>query len=232
MSSELEDPRKGALRVRCETAIDAAGFSILADRPSTAWPEDTEIEGALLGDVVGADGDGNHDHYFVRVDGSKPLPDWLATATEGSFSVEGTRVIVVAENPDELLVTTCKRAGAGLAKLTSADRLEVILEYGPPDRSALVEQFRSRLKEVRRKLDTKLRLNESGLEQSFRDSAAVTNEMPKKKRDEYLNSIEKVMVGWRAWGEEMSDRLDKLAATEDLEELEHIEREVTEGPST
>jgi SpoVK/Ycf46/Vps4 family AAA+-type ATPase len=232
MTSELEDPRKGVLRERCETAVDAAGFTVLADRPDTAWPDETQIEGALLGDVVGADGAGNRDHYFVRVDGTKPLPDWLATATEGSFSLEDTRVIVVAEEPDDLLVATCKSAGAGLAKLTSADRLEVVLEYGPPDRSALAEQFRSRLRDVRRKLDTKLRLNESRLEQSFRDSAAVTSEMAQAKRDDYLTSIEKVMLVWRKWGEEMSDRLDKLAATEDLDELELIEKEVTEGPKT
>jgi hypothetical protein len=231
-TTELEDPRKGALRVRCETAVDAAGFTVMPDRPSTAWPGNVNLRGALLGDVVGADGEGNRDHYFVRVDGSKPLPEWLASATEASFSLDDTRVIVVAEDPDEILIATCKSAGAGLAKLTRANRLEVVLQYGPPDRSAQVQQFRSRLKDVRRKLDTKLRLNESGLEQSFRDSAAVTSEMPRKKRDEYLESIENLMVVWREWGEELSERLDQLAATEDSDELDRIEGEVTKGPQT
>lgn len=229
---ELEDPRKGQLRIRCETAVDAAGFTVLTDRPSTDWPDDIKINGALLGDVVGVDGSGNRDHYFVRVDGSKPLPDWLATATEGSFSITGTRVIVVAENPDEILVATSKSAGSGLARLTSADRLEIICDYGPPDRTVQVQQFLTRLKDVRRKLDTKLRLNEGGLDQSFRDSSAVTTDMPRVQRDEYLESIQNVMLVWREWGDGLSERLDQLAATEDAEELDRIEREVTKGPLT
>jgi hypothetical protein len=140
------------------------------------------------------------------------------------------RVIVVAENPGEMLVAGCESSGAGLASLTSADRLEIVCDYGPPDRTVQVQQFRTRSKEVRRKLDTKLRLNESGLDQSFRDSAAVTADMPRGKRDEYLESIQNVMLVWREWGEGLSDQLDQIVVSEDSSALDRIEREVTEGP--
>lgn len=232
MTTELEDPRKTDLRERCETAVDAAGYAVQSDRPATPWPDGVGLKGTLLGDVVANDGQGNRDVYFVRVDGSKALPAWLAKATEGSFAMSDTRIIVVAEDPGDVLIATCRAAGAGLAKLTQADRLEVVAEYGPPDRSQQSKQFRAKLKEVRRKLDTKLRLNENNLEESFRDSALVTSGMPPKRRDQYLDSIENVMVDWREWGDETGERLDALAATEDLDELERIEQEIIARPTS
>jgi hypothetical protein len=230
MTTELEDPRKTDLRTRCEAAVDAAGFTIQSERPAIQWPAGAGLKGTLVGDVVGDDGEGNRDVYFVRVDGSKPLPGWLAKATEASFAISNTRLIVVAEEPGEVLVATCRAAGVGLAKLTPANRLEIVTDYGAPDRTQQSRQFRAKLKEVRRRLDTKLRLNEKNLEESFRDSSLVTSEMSSAKRDLYLNSIETVMVEWREWGEEMAARLDALAASEDLDELEGMEREIVERP--
>jgi hypothetical protein len=144
--------------------------------------------------------------------------------------MEGIRLYVVAEQPGETLIATCQAAGAGLAKLTTANRLEILCEYGPPDQTASTDQFRNGVKAARRKLETKLRLNEKRLEQSFQDSAAVTTEMSASKRDSYLDAIETAMITWREWSEALSARLDELAASEDVDELKRIEEEIKRGP--
>jgi len=230
MTTELEDPRKTALRARCEEAVDAAGFTVLSDRPTAAWPNGVKLMGSLLGDVVSRDGPGNCTHYFVRVDGARPLPGWIATATTATFAMKGVRLWVVAEDPGDSLIATCQAAGAGLARLTPANRLDVVCEYGPPTHTVSTEQFKASVKAARRKLETKLRLNEKRLEQSFQDSAVVTTEMSASKRDKYLDAIEKAMIVWREWSEALSERLDALAATEDADELALIEGEITQGP--
>jgi len=230
VTTELEDPRKSALRTRCEEAVDAAGFTVLVDRPATPWPAATKLVGALLGDVVSEDGAGCREHYFVRVDGTKALAAWLVAATEASFAIANIRIYVVAEAPGESLIETCTAAGTGLARLTSSNRLEVVCEYGPPAHAATAAQFRSRVKAARHRLEAKLRLNERRLEESFRDSASVTADMSGAIRDSYLETIETAMIVWREWSEELSEQLDALLANEDVEELTRVEAAILGGP--
>jgi hypothetical protein len=230
MTAELEDPRKTALRTRCEEAIDAAGFTVLSDRPAAPWPNGVKLMGSLLGDVVSRDGPGNRTHYFVRVEGARPLPGWIAMATAATFGMQGVHLYVVAEGPGDSLIATCQAAGAGLARLTTANHLEVVCEYGPPSETATTEHFKTSVKAARRKLETKLRLNERRLEQSFQDSAVVTTDMSAARRDTYLEAIEEAMIVWRAWSEALSERLDALAASEDAGELRLVEEEITRGP--
>ena len=230
MTAELEDPRKTELRSRCEVAVEAAGFTVLQQRPLTPWPPDAGLKGALLGDVVGEDGRQHRDHYFVRVDGERALPEWLVSATEASFAMSGVRIIVVAENPGESLSAACAATGTGLARITELNHLELICEYGEPQQDAQATRFRKRARDVRRKMEAKAQLNTRKLEESYQETDAVTKQMAGHRRSAYLEPIENAIVVWRTWNEEMADRISEALASEDAAALDRIEADVLRGP--
>ncbi len=231
MTEEFEDPRKGILRERAEAAVDAAGFSIDLTRPVIAYAPGSGLRGGIRGDVV-ADGDqGARSLYFVRVDGSRPLPQWLANYVSASFALANVAIFVVVEAIGDQLRATCEAAGAGLLRLRPDDTFEMELDYKAPDQTAERRRFQARVKTARTRLDTKLRLNQAKLETTFQESSAVTTTMTGTRREEYLTDIENAMMTWRTWAEEMAERLDALAAAQDLAALTAIEAQIVSGPA-
>jgi hypothetical protein len=230
MTDDFEDPRKSALRERVANAADAAGYEVDPARPPVEYPPESGLKGALKADVYSVSSEDVRFLYFVRPDGQKPLPQWLGNATRASFDIEQTEVYVVCEAAGERLRATCAAAGTGLLILRDDNTLEKQLEYGRPQETANARLFARRLKEVRTRLDTKLQLNLGDVEKRFQESKEITSGMAPKVRDQYLKAIEDQAVAWRAWGIELSERLDELAAVGDEAQLEQIEAEIVHGP--
>jgi hypothetical protein len=232
MASDFEDPRKAELRTRVEQAADAAGYVVDADRTPVQFAADSGLNGGIKADVVAEGTDQVRRLFFVRLEGDKPLPGWIRNHVTASASMADVEVFVVVEKYEDQLKGTCATAGAGLLMLRPDNTLEQVLAYSPPDATADKKAFDKRLKEVRRRLDTKLALNKARLETNFQESYAVTAMMEKSDREKYLTSIESLMVAWNAWGDEVSEQIDAASASENgLDLLKDIEAEILNGPS-
>ncbi len=231
MTEEFEDPRKADLRERATAAVDAAGYTVDPSRPVVAHPPASGLKGGMRGDVVATGNAGVKALYFIRVDGTKPLPQWLVNHVKASFSLQKVEVYIVVETVGPQLRGTCEASGAGLLRLRDDGTFEKELSYKAPDESADRKRFQARVKTLRTRLDSKLRLNQSKLETSFEESSAVTATMTSARRTEYLTDIENAMVMWRTWAEEKSQRLDALAGSETSAALEALEAEILRGPS-
>jgi hypothetical protein len=229
MSEDFEDPRKAALRERCVDAVDAAGYTVDADRVSIPYPNDSQLRGSITPDVSSTEKGGKRNLYFVRVDGSKTLPGWLTNIVGASFLMDGVEVYVVAEEIGEQLRKTCEAVGCGLIKLVGTNELDLESEYRPPDQDAEAKSFEKEVKAVRRRLQTKLDANLQALGDQFAERRKVTQGMSEKKRAKYLDDIELFMVRWREWGEELSAELDALAGRVDRDALEQIRERVESG---
>jgi hypothetical protein len=230
MTDEFEDPRKTALRERVAAAADAAGYQVDPDRPTVAYPTASGLKGSIKGDVYGLSSEGDALLFFVRPDGDRPLPQWLANHTQASFEIDQTEIYVVCEKVGPGLEGTCAAAGAGLLILGEGNTFEKKLEYGRPSQSGDARAFARRVKAVRSRFDSKLRLNLAEVDQRFQESKAITAGMPPKTRDMYLNAIERQSIAWRNWGDDLSARLDALAANIDNEALEEVEAAILNGP--
>lgn len=230
MTEDFEDPRKAELRRRAAAAADAAGYAVDAGRPVIPYPSGMKLQGGLRPDVLAISADDVQTLLYVRVDGDKPVPQWLANHVAAAIGLKRTELYVVTEAPGDQLRATCVALGAGLLTLRADDTFDKELDFAPPDESVARKAFQRRLAAVRTRLDTKLRLNQASLENAFEESSAVTATMKASKRDKYLSTIEDGLVAWRTWAEELSERLDALAATLDDAALDRIESEIVAGP--
>jgi hypothetical protein len=229
MSGDFEDPRKTELRKRCFDAVDAAGYTVDAERISVPYPDDSPLNGAITPDVSSTEADGVRNLFFVRVDGAKALPGWLTNIVNASFAMDGIEVYVVAEQIGDQLRKTCEAVGCGLLRLEGSNGLELESEYREPDANAAQKAFEKKVKGVRRQLQTKLDANLRALGDQFAERRKVTQGMSETKRKKYLEDIEMVMVRWREWGEELSAELDALAGKVDEEALVRIKERVQLG---
>jgi hypothetical protein len=230
MAEEFEDPRKAELRVRATDAVDAAGYSVDRDRSVIDYPQAVGLKGGIRGDVVATGAQGVRTVYFVRVDGNRPLPQWLANHVKASFALQHVEIYVVAEDIGDQLRVTCQAAGAGLLKLRSDNTFDKELDYTVIDDSADRRRLQKRVKDARTRLDAKLRLNQARLEEMFKESSAVTATLTAKRRDVYLTELEDAMGAWRTWAQDLSERLDLLAAAEDADALSAVEKAIVDGP--
>jgi len=229
MSGEFEDPRKTDLRQRCADAVDAAGYTVDAERTPIPYPTDSNFEGSIKADVSSTGTNGNRVLYFVRVDGGKPLPGWLSNIVVATFSMQDVEVYAVTESVGDRLRKTCTTVGCGLLCLNSSNDLELEVEYKEPDRGSAVKAFEKRLREVRRQLDTKVNANLQALQEQYSERKQLTEGMKESKRSKYLDTIESTMVRWREWGDELSSELDALAGDLDDDALADIKERIQNG---
>ncbi len=138
-------------------------------------------------------------------------------------------IYAVAEEIGDPLRASCVATGCGLLVLTSNNELNVEVEYERPNRDDDLREFEKRLRQVRRKLDTKLNANLESLQEQFSERKKVTAGMKEATRAGYLQSIEDMMVRWREWGDERSAELDALAGSGDDEALRHVEHLIELG---
>ena len=230
MAEDFEDPRKAELRARAATAADAAGYAVDPERPVIPHLPASGLRGGIRADVVATGAASVRALYFIRVDGEKPLPQWLANHVRESFEMERIEVYVVVEAVGSQLRATCDAAGAGLLALREDDTFDLELPYKAPDLDTNRRRLQARIRRLRSRLDTKLQLNQSRLQTAFQESSAVTSTMDGKRRDVYLDDIEDALVSWRDWSEDLSVRLDAAAASESPTEIDEIERAINSGP--
>jgi hypothetical protein len=230
MTRPFEDPRKTEMRSRCEVAIDAAGHDQVQAPLAIPLPLGSALRGSIKGDLQSVDGDGIRYCYYLRPGGTGALPQWLANFATVAQEIENCCFCVVVEEDDAQMVSSCRRAGAGLLLLTQESSFEWLVhpsEWSPDaDRAAFLEQVRV----VRRRLEAKLELNVTAIQENFSNVQQLTQGLSADRRDEYVRDLEVSHVMWREWSDSMSARLDQAAARQDDAELKAIERQIMSGP--
>lgn len=230
MSRPYEDPAKSDLAGKLRTALDAAGYEVVDPVP-VELPDGTGIEGQIIGDVQSIDSDGRRNVYYVRTDGRRPIPQWIARLAMAARTRGDVVVHVVVEETTTILEQSCRACGAGLLRIRVEAEYELELAVDPEeyDPAAVTTGRLARISALRRRLITKLDLNQEAAKRDFINVRSGTYGMPEIKRDEYLDTAEAVTERWREWGDRCSTRLDELVVNGTEAELDAIEREIEAG---
>jgi len=229
MNRPFEDPRKTEMRGRCEVAIDVAGHD-LAEIISIRPPEAAAIHGSIKGDLQSVDGDGLRYCYYLRPGKPGALPQWIASIASAAQEVSGCEVYVVVEEISPEMIESSRSAGAGLLLLTEDDAFDWLVD--PSDWSPDAERaiFIAEVKEVRRLLEARLSLNMNAIQDNFSKVQQLTQGFSPQKRDEYVSDLEQARVMWSSWSDDLSARLDAVAASRNKGELELIKSAIEAGP--
>jgi hypothetical protein len=226
----FEDPRKQDLEGRVRIALDAAGYSVADDIVAIELPLEAGLRGKLRGDIQTI-GERSRSAFFVRPDSTKAVPQWIANLARAAHDVDDTRVYIVVEEVTGLIEQSCKACGAGLLVLKSTDEYELEMvvrpeDYEPADEDA---SFRAEIRSLRRRLESKLKLNLEAATSDFLKVRELTVEVAAEIREEYLSAVEDSDARWREWGDRISARLDEALSTKDRAELEAIGRLIERG---
>jgi hypothetical protein len=210
MGEPFEDPRKAELRARCEVAIDASGYELVANLAS--FPFIGELQGAIKGDLQSIDGESIRYVYYLRPSGNKALPQWLISAAQSGREYPEIRLFVVAENIGDALEKSCRTQGMGLLKVTSDNTFEMVVDPAEREEEQRAAEFAERVTEARREMERKLQLKTKALTDDYGTVTALTERMPSKTRDQYIEDVEEVVARWEEWGREISEKLDAASA--------------------
>jgi hypothetical protein len=230
MSRPYEDPAKSDITGKLRVALDAAGYEVVDPVP-LELPPDSEIGGHILGDLQSIDSDGRRNVYYVRTDGRRAVPQWIARLAKAARRRGDVQIHVVVEETTTVLEQSCRACGAGLLRLHVEAEYDLELAVSPDEFDPTAEETQrlARITTLRRRLVTKLDLNMEAAKRDYINVRSGTYGMPEIKREEYLDSAEAVTERWREWGERCSQRLDELAVAGTEAELDAIEREVEAG---
>ena len=226
MPEPFEDPRKTDMRGRCEVAIDAAGYELVAAPVARQVPG---LNGAIRGDLQSLDGEDVRCAYYLRPEGDKPVPQWIVTLAEAARDLGDLRLFVVVTRVSEVLEKSCRAAGVGLLHLTQEDTFDLVVDPDEIDPAALQEQLRARVEDARRRLELKLNLNKSALEENYSRVNDLTTGMPQKTRDDYIEKVEEAINRWEGWSQRISEMLDEARSTSNEQLLEAAENLIEEG---
>jgi hypothetical protein len=210
MAEPFEDPRKAELRARCEVAIDASGYELVSNLAS--FPFTGTLQGKIKGDLQSIDGESIRYIYYLRPSGNKPLPQWLISAAQSSREYPEIRLFVVAGNIGDSLEKSCETQGMGLLKVTDDNTFEMIINPADLEEEQRAAEFDGRITEARREMERKLQLKTKALTEDYGTVAVLTEGMPAKTRDQYIEDVEQVVARWEEWGREISEKLDAAAA--------------------
>jgi hypothetical protein len=227
VADQLEDPRKTHVREQLAAALDSAGFDVDESRSPVPYPNGTTLTGpGIKADVSCADSEGTRHLYFVRLDGSKPLPGWLINNASVASEMDGVDLHVAVTADCDELRASCIAFGVGLVRLRNDNTVETLLEYAPPSEVATQRQHLARVKDVRRRLETKVELRLGELQTRFDQIGEVTAGMPKAMRVKYRARIEEESVDWQEWLSHVSEELDAVSASGDAARLTELEVEI------
>ena len=104
-----------------------------------------------------------------------------------------------------------------------------VVKFGDVDSVKRKVEFEKRVKDARRRLDTKLDLNLKYLENNFSKVSELTQGMPADLRDKYIEDVENAERRWRDWADDISVRIDAVLASQDENEMATVERLIKEG---
>jgi hypothetical protein len=227
-TTTFEDPRKTDLRERVAIALDAAGYEVVVEPEPIQMPGE-ELQGAIVGDIQSVDADGARTVYCLRVSSARPIPQWLANWSRATLEIDGVSLyVVVDEEPSAELDRSCRAAGAGLLILRS-DGLEAVIKAGEIPAELRDRQCAERVTDLRRKMETRLRLQLDAIQSNYTSAQELTATFPDDVQDDYMSDIESHADRWRRWAEDISQALDSVASTCDEEEFELIEEMLERG---
>ena len=229
MPKPFEDPRKSEMREQFKIALDGAGHEIVDEPVPVPYPAAAGLKGAILGDIQSLDGEQVRYAYFLRLNASKPVPQWLANMARIALEKDLVRVYVVVTEATTIVEKTCRACGAGLICLTVENVAQEVVKFGDVDSVKRKVEFEKRVKDARRRLDTKLDLNLKYLENNFSKVSELTQGMPADLRDKYIEDVENAERRWRDWADDISVRIDAVLASQDENEMATVERLIKEG---
>lgn len=231
MSREFEDPRKTDLRLRAEAAIEAAGHDLIPNPVPIDYPEGTNLQGRIKGDIQSVDGAGHTHVFYARPDAQRALPQWLHSTALAAHSLDSVSVHIVTDAAAPELESGARSCGAGWLVVTEDVTLEVRLEPGPPDVGAQRDVVVARIRELRRRLESKTHLNLNANQRRFTEVTDITSGMPFERRESYLKGLEETDRLWREWSDHLSNELDAANVSLDENALDLIERAINAGPA-
>jgi uncharacterized Zn finger protein (UPF0148 family) len=231
MTIPFEVPEKGVLRERVRIAIDAAGFQLIDEPEAFPLPAELGLSGGVVGDLQGLTPEGVRHAFYLRLDGTKALPPWIANVARSAHALEALRVYVVVTESSEALEASCRACGAGLLRIEDDEGLTPVVAPEEYQQEALRTQVAARVRALRRRLTTRLELNLGSLREDFARVEELTAHMTEAERAEWRRAIETSSERWSAWGEHASNALAAAADAEDDAALDAVEAMIDAGPA-
>ena len=227
MNEPFEEPRKTEMRDKSMIAIDAAGYEQVA--ALVAYKLSADLTGAIKGDLQSLDGEQIRQAYYLRPDGTKPLPQWLANIARAALELDDLKVFVVVTEVSSVLEKSCRACGMGLLRLTEEATFELVLKPGEMDAEVVAAVVMERIRESRRRMENKLNLKKRTLESNYARVDELTTGMDPKVRDQYIEKFEQAAGRWDNWGARISEMLDEAASTGSEGLIEAAEQLIEEG---
>lgn len=228
ISTEFEDPAKTELRAACEVAIDQAGYQLASKLERVKMPDG--LFGVLRGDLQSVDANNQRTFYYIRSVEDDVLPKWLATIARASHQLRAGEMYIVVQSYSSQFKQSCANAGAGLLVLNEDTMFDVVLSWSEVAPATLEENLEDLLKQLRRDMETKLKLATEGIQARHERITNLVFDMADKAGDEYLRKIESEYKETEDWGIEVSRLLDGVTSTSQSGMLARIREMVDVGP--
>jgi hypothetical protein len=187
------------------------------------------LRGAIKGDLQSLDGAEHRYCYYLRPDGKRAIPQWLANFSAAARDLDDLDVFVVVTEVSATLERSCRAAGVGLLRLTDEDTFEMVVSPSEAAALAAVAQVTETAKDARRRMENKLELNLNAISDNFSKVNEITAGMTSQRRDHYIEAVEQASARWTEWGERISTMIDEAAATGDQDLLNAAIRLIEEG---
>jgi hypothetical protein len=178
----------------------------------------------IKGDLQSLDGQDVRHIYYLRPIGNKPVPQWLVTMAAAARQRDDIELFLVVEEVGAALEKSCESRGVGLLRLTEEDAFEIVVNPGDFEPEVVEQAVAVRIKEARRRMEQKLDLKKSSLESDYSRVDEITSGMPRKTRDEYIESVEQAITRWEDWGISISQTLDEAASESNMALVEEAEK--------
>jgi hypothetical protein len=215
------------MRERSVIAIDAAGYEHVAS--PVAYKLSADLTGAIKGDLQSLDGEQVRQAYYLRPDGTKPIPQWLGNIARAARELDDLRVFVVVTEVSSVLEKSCRASGMGLLRLTEEDTFELVMDPGEIDAEVVAAAVMEKIRVLRRRMETKLNLKKKALESNYARVDELTTGMDPKVRDQYIEKVEQAAGRWDSWGARISEMLDEAASTGSEGLIEAAQHLIEEG---
>lgn len=230
MSETFEDPRKTDMRARAEIAVDDAGHELV--QSPVSFPLGGGLRGAIRGDLQSLDGHQVRHAYYLRPEAKRPVPQWLINVAKDARTRENLVVHAVVVEVTDQIVKSCRAGRVGLLLLREENTFEQIVDPSAEDSEEIAAQLRDRIKTARRRMENKLNLNRSDIEERFSKVNELTRGMDHEVRDRYIESVERAGTSLDEWGTRVSTMLDEAAGNGDETLIESAEALIEAGVET
>jgi hypothetical protein len=171
------------------------------------------LTGAITGDLQSLDGEQVRHAYYLRPDGTKPIPQWLANIARAALELDDLEVFVVVTEVSSVLEKSCRACGMGLLRLTEEATFELVLKPGEMDAEVVAAAVMEKIRDLRRRMENKLKLKKGALDSNYARVDELTMGMDPNVRDQYIEKFEQAVGRWEHWGARISEMLDEAAST-------------------